>query len=44
VFGPKYVDARILYTFLPSVVDKPVTEEHVELARGLFQSIEVSSF
>jgi hypothetical protein len=27
---------------LPPIVDKPCTEEHVELARGLFQSVEVT--
>jgi hypothetical protein len=36
------VDTWILYALLPPVVNKPCTKEHVELARGLFQSVEAA--
>jgi hypothetical protein len=36
------VGTRVQDALLPPVVDKPGTKEHVELARGLFQSVEAS--
>jgi hypothetical protein len=42
VTGAGDVDAGIRDTFLPPVVDKPCTEQHVNLARGLFQSVEAA--
>jgi hypothetical protein len=42
VSGAEDVDAGVRYALLPPVVDKPCTKEHVELARGLFQSVEAA--
>jgi hypothetical protein len=42
VTGAEDVDAWVGYALLPSVVDKPATKEHVELARGLFKSAEAA--
>jgi hypothetical protein len=36
------VDARVGNALLPPMVDKPCTEQHVELARGLFESVEAT--
>jgi hypothetical protein len=38
--GAEGVDARVRDALLPLVVDKPVPDEHVELAGGLFQAVE----
>jgi hypothetical protein len=40
--GAENVDARVRYALLPPVFDKPSTQGHVELARGLFQSVEAA--
>jgi hypothetical protein len=42
VTGAEDVDAWVGYALLPPVVDKPCTKEHVELARGLFKSVEAA--
>jgi hypothetical protein len=42
VTGAEDVDAWVGYALLPPVGDKPCTKEHVELARGLFKSIEAA--
>jgi hypothetical protein len=42
VTGAEDVDAGIRDALLLPVVDKPCTEEHVELARGMFQAVEAS--
>jgi hypothetical protein len=43
VTSAENVDTRVREALLPPVVDKPGTKEHVELARGLFQSVEAVS-
>jgi hypothetical protein len=40
--GAEDVDAWVGYALLPPMVDKPSTQEHVELARGLFESVEAA--
>jgi hypothetical protein len=42
VTGAEGVDAWIGYALLPPMVDKPGTHKHVELARGLFESVEAT--
>jgi hypothetical protein len=42
VTGAKDVKARVGDALLPPVVDKPCTKQHVELARGLFKSVEAA--
>jgi hypothetical protein len=42
VSGAEDVDARVRYALLPPVIDKPFTQEHVELVRVLFRTIEVA--
>jgi hypothetical protein len=40
--GAEGIDARVLYALLPLILDKPISQEHVELAGGLFQAVEVA--
>jgi hypothetical protein len=42
VTGAENVDARVGDALLPPVVDKPCTKKHVELAKGLFKSVEAA--
>jgi hypothetical protein len=42
VNGAVHIDIGIRDLLLPSVVDKLCTNEHAELARGLFQSVEAA--
>jgi hypothetical protein len=42
VTGAEDVDARVGDALLPPVVDEPCTEQHVELARGLLDSVEAA--
>jgi hypothetical protein len=42
VSGADDADARVRYAQLPPVFYEQVNQEHVELARGMFQSVEAA--
>jgi hypothetical protein len=42
VTGAEDVDARVGHAPLPPVVDEPRTEQHVEVVRGLPESVEAA--